>query len=176
MKTPPPLIVTLKIDRQSFEFFDRLRRQHFPPERNFLAAHLTLFHNLPGEELEKVSSDLDGISAHQKGFPLDFTGWRLLGKGVAVKIESAPLQVLHGNLMNIWHDWLTAQDKQKLQPHITVQNKVTSDEAKKLYEKLTAELPPPRCGTAEGLQLWHYLGSNWKLEKEFLFVEQAITK
>lgn len=168
MKTLPPLIITLKIDRQSFEFFDRLRRQYFPPERNFLAAHLTLFHHLPGEELEKAASDLSEISVNRNSFPLEFTGWRLLGKGVAVKIESPPLQTLHRDLTGIWHDWLTAQDKQKLQPHITVQNKVTPDEAKKLYDKLAAELPPPR-GTAEGLQLWHYLGSNWKLEKEFSF-------
>ena len=45
----PPLIVTALLDEAAQERFDRLRREHFPPERSHLAAHLTLFHHLPDE-------------------------------------------------------------------------------------------------------------------------------
>lgn len=168
--TASPLIVTLKIDEDSFEFFDNLRRKYFPPERNFLSAHLTLFHHLPGEELEKVRLDLKNICAACAVFPLAFTEWRMLGRGVAIKVESTELPPLHAHLSKIWNDWLTAQDRQKLQPHITVQNKVQPDAAKELYKNLAADWQP-RAGRATGLQLWHYLGSVWKLEKEFLFGE-----
>lgn len=167
MKTPP-LIVTLKIDEKSFEFFDRLRRQYFPPERNFLSAHLTLFHHLPGENLEAIRFQMTEFCRNKKNFSIDFTGWRLLGKGVAVKVASNELIDLHKALADIWTNWLTAQDRQKFQPHITVQNKVEPAEARKLYEQLERNWQP-RAGTAPGLQLWHYLGSNWNLEAEFLF-------
>ena len=43
----PPLIVTALLDEAAQQRFDRLRRSHFPPERNHLDAHLTLFHRLP---------------------------------------------------------------------------------------------------------------------------------
>ena len=36
-----PLILTLKIDTESFQLFDKLRRTYFPPERNFLELVLT---------------------------------------------------------------------------------------------------------------------------------------
>lgn len=165
----PPLIVTLKIDEKSFELFDRLRRRHFPPERNFLAAHLTLFHHLPGESLEDIRFELIEFCKNRKAFSLEFDNWRLLGKGVAVKIDSKELINLRAHLADIWKDWLTAQDRQKFQPHITVQNKVAPDEAKKLYENLARDWKT-FDGNAEGLQLWHYLGGDWKLEEEFLFV------
>ena len=45
----PPLIVTALLDEVAQERFDRLRREHFPPERNHLDAHLTLFHRLPDD-------------------------------------------------------------------------------------------------------------------------------
>jgi hypothetical protein len=45
-----PLILTLKMDRESFSRFEGLRQAHFPPHRNFIPAHLTLFHHLPGDD------------------------------------------------------------------------------------------------------------------------------
>ena len=55
---PEPLIVTLLLEEAAQQRFDRLREQHFPPERNHLAAHVTLFHALPGEQLDAVRADL----------------------------------------------------------------------------------------------------------------------
>jgi hypothetical protein len=50
----PPLIVTLLLDDAAQARFDRLRAAHFPSARNHLAAHVTLFHALPGELLTEV--------------------------------------------------------------------------------------------------------------------------
>jgi len=53
------LILTLALDGEAFALFDRLRREHFPPERNVVPAHVTLFHALPGEERAAIASVLD---------------------------------------------------------------------------------------------------------------------
>jgi hypothetical protein len=163
-----PLILTLKLDDATFAYFDDLRRVYFPPERNFLAAHLTMFHHLPGDELEKIKDDAKRVCTEFAEFSLVFPEWRSLGRGVAVRVESQKLMHLRAAFSAIWHEHLKPQDRQKFQPHITVQNKVAPDEARTLLAKLSAESLPP-CGTAKGVALWHYLGAKWKLEAEFLF-------
>ncbi len=163
-----PLILTLKIDRDSFDYFDELRRLYFPPARNFLAAHVTLFHHLPDESLIKIKDELRTLSGATRVFPLAFTRWRFLGKGSAMTIESAELIKLRVALADLWRENLTAQDKQKFQPHITVQNKVAPDEARRLFEDLSADWTA-KTGAAEGLTLWHYDAPHWKFEEEFLF-------
>ena len=131
-----PLIVTAKLDAASFKFFDELRRRHFPPERNFLSAHVTLFHHLPGDEIAVAEDVLSSLASSQSAIRLEFSSVRFLGRGTAVEIESAELNSLRGKLANEWRDWLTAQDKQKFKPHVTVQNKVGAEEAKILFEQL----------------------------------------
>lgn len=163
-----PLILTLTIDAESFRFFDAMRREYFPPERNFLAAHVTLFHHLPGANIERIINDLQKVANENGVFPLKFTKWRFLGKGSAMTIESEELLRLRNALAKFWQEDLTAQDKQKFQPHITVQNKVAPDEARELYEKLSSAWTP-KNGTGEGLTLWHYVAPRWKLEREFSF-------
>ena len=165
---PSPLILTVKLDADSFDFFNDLRKRYFPPERNFLAAHVTLFHHLPGEEIAAVSDDLTRICAEYEAFELRFPTLRFLGKGTATEIESAKLIRLRSTLAAGWEKHLTNQDRQKFKPHITIQNKVAPDEARKLYEELRADWQT-RTGNVVGLQLWHYLGGPWKLAKEFAF-------
>ncbi|NJM07417.1 2'-5' RNA ligase family protein [Candidatus Gracilibacteria bacterium] len=45
-----PLILTVLLDEDTFRRFDGLRRTHFPPQRNLIPAHITLFHALPAIE------------------------------------------------------------------------------------------------------------------------------
>lgn len=165
---PEPLILTLKLDSDLFGSFDALRRKHFPSERNFLAAHITLFHHLPGEEISTVKDDLTRICAEYEAFEIRFPTLRFLGKGTAAEIESAELLRLRSMLAAVWEIWLTAQDQQKFKPHITIQNKVAPDKARKLYEELRANWQAI-TGKAVGLQLWHYLGGPWELAEEFTF-------
>ena len=166
----PPLILTLKLDADSFGFFDALRQEHFPPQRNFLAAHITLFHHLPDREIWRVKDDLRRVCAGYKVFEMLFPTLRFLGKGTAAEIKSPELARLHSTFAALWNQWLTAQDRQKFSPHITIQNKAVPDEARKLYERMRASWQP-KTGRAVGLQLWHYLGGPWELADEFAFGE-----
>jgi hypothetical protein len=46
LKTRLPLILTARIGDSDLQPLDLLRQRYFPPDRNFLRAHLTMFHRL----------------------------------------------------------------------------------------------------------------------------------
>jgi 2'-5' RNA ligase len=159
-----PLILTLKLDPKSFARLDALRQAHFPPERNWLPAHLTLFHHLPGEDLGAVMTRL--ASARPEAPPmLGFTGLRRLGRGVAVTVHAPALVAMRAAIARDFAGRLTAQDQRPLQPHVTVQNKAEPEVAEALYAELSRTFGP-WSGAGEGLLLWRYLGGPWRLEAE----------
>ena len=167
MVEPAPLIVTLQIDLAAFNFFNDLRQKHFPPAVNYLDAHLTLFHHLPA--VPEVSTLLKTEASKQNQMPLEVVGVMKLGRGVAYKIKSETLIAMHYYLQKNWQDWLTPQDQQKLNPHITVQNKVTVDTATALYKELAASFKPfTIVGT--GLSLWAYKGGPWHKIEDYSFI------
>jgi 2'-5' RNA ligase len=155
-----PLILTLLLDPASQSRFDALRRAHFPPERNLLAAHVTLFHALPGDAEQQVRADLAEL-ARRSPFPVGVTGLRSLGRGVAYVLESGELAALHRELAARWRDHLTTQDRQPLRAHVTVQNKVPPETARTLLGQLHEHFTPYEA-QAEGLALWRYLGGPWE--------------
>ena len=67
-------ILTAEMDEDSFGWLDRLRRRYFPPERNFLPAHLTLFHLLSPDQVARLRS-LEWINGQSRA---DF--FRTVGK------------------------------------------------------------------------------------------------
>ncbi|GAB2875293.1 2'-5' RNA ligase family protein [Hymenobacter ruber] len=163
-----PLILTLALDAGAQAYFNDLRRRHFPPKINYLAAHLTLFHHLPGAELAAVQAQLKAIAASQRPLPLSVTGLRSLGRGVAFTLENDELRALHRRLQTDFAPHLTPQDQQKLQPHVTVQNKVDPAEARALLADLQADFTPfEAVGT--GLHLWAYRNGPWESLAEFPF-------
>ena len=168
----PPLIVTARLDDETFAWADALRTQHFPPERNFIPAHLTLFHHLPGDEIGRVKRDLQAVATENPPCPLRFPALRFLGFGSAVAVECPELKAVRHRLADEWARWLNRQDQQKWQPHITFQNKVKADRAKALYAELS-ESWTPKTGTATGLGLWTYLGGPWRHEADFEFRGEA---
>jgi hypothetical protein len=107
-----PLILTLKLDEESRAFFNAQRKQYFPPERNFLDAHLTLFHQLPAEPA--TYRFLTGL-VHEP-FSLTITGLINLGAGVAYRIESPELLALHKLLSVQFREVLILQDRQGFRP------------------------------------------------------------
>ncbi len=163
-----PLILTLKLDKASFEFFEHLRQEHFPPARNVIPAHLTLFHKLPGDQQQEISSLLARISSDHRALPLFFPALRFLGAGVAVEVVSRELLELRRALKSAWKDWLSPQDNQGYRPHITVQNKVSTPKARQLYDTLNESWQPLQ-GTGVGLLLWEYYGGPWTLAGEYSF-------
>jgi 2'-5' RNA ligase len=161
------LVVTLLLEDEAQARFDRLRAEHFPAERNFLQAHVTLFHALPGEQLDAVRADL-AAAAGRPGFEVAVTGVRFLGRGVAYDLASAELDELRRGLADAWAPWLTPQDRQRHRAHVTVQNKVAPDVARQLHTRLSASFAPGTV-TATGLGLWRYLGGPWEPVGAFPF-------
>ncbi|MEE1610696.1 2'-5' RNA ligase family protein [Microvirga sp. CF3016] len=168
MDTTAPLILTLQFDERSFAYFDEQRRRYFPPERNFIPAHLTLFHALPGEQLEKVQRDIEVRASDQKPFSLDVTGLRPLGRGVAYALASVELTDIRRHFALVWNDWLKSQDRQNHRPHVTVQNKVDPTQARALLEELSDSFTPFQV-EAVGLELWWYRSGPWEKVRTFVF-------
>ena len=164
---PAPIIVTALFGKADAAWFDGLRRAHFPPERNYLDAHVTLFHALPGEHLPDVSRDL-ADAADRTTFDVAVTGVRFLGRGVAIDLDAPELTALRRGLAGAFDPWLTRQDRQWSKPHVTVQNKVEPAVARALHADLAASFVAGTV-TARGLGLWHYLGGPWSPEGEFSF-------
>ena len=155
-----PLVVTLLLDDATQARFDDLRRRHFPAERNHLAAHVTVFHALPGDRVDDVLADLRA-AAPPAPLGLLVSGVRFLGRGVAFELAGADAVALRTSLAARWGAWLTPQDRQRWRPHVTVQNKVDAATARALYADLAgAFAPEPAAGT--GLALWRYRGGPWE--------------
>ena len=163
-----PLLVTLQLDPDAFTLFNGLRQQHFPAAINYVPAHISLFHHLPGEEIEAVRTKLQQASSQTALIPLRATGVRGLGRGVAYTVVSNRLLTLHSQLVNAFAGWLTAQDRQPYKPHVTVQNKVQPQEAQALLRQLQAQFAPFEF-TGQGLYLWRYLRGPWELVETYPF-------
>jgi hypothetical protein len=155
-----PLIVTAVLAPRVQERFDRLRREHFPPERNHLDAHVTLFHQLPGAEAAAIAADL--AAAVRRPAPVaEVSGVRFLGRGVAFDLHAPELDAVRAGLAERWTTWLVAQDRQRHHPHVTVQNKVAPEVARALHADLAAAFVP-EAAPVVALGLWRYLGGPWE--------------
>ena len=155
MPEPAPLILSAVLDAPVQRRLDALRRAHFPPDRNHLDAHVTLFHHLPGGRRTPSRRRSAAVRRALPAPPVDVTGVRLArprGRGHARLARagggSAP------DLAHAWGSWLTAQDRTKRDLHVTVQNKVTPQEARGLLSELSRRRSFPsargrsrsRCG------------------------------
>lgn len=162
-----PLIVTADLGPADFAWLDAQRRAYFPPERNQLAAHLTMFHALPPSLEEDVRRHLKGLSSAP---PPNATIASLmnLGGGVAYRVLSPELVLIREEIADHFHGSLTAQDSGGWRPHVTIQNKVSSTAAKLLLELLERDFVP-RPVTIRGLALHRYLGGPWELLGRFPF-------
>lgn len=155
------------MDDDSQAFFNDLRTAHFPKHCNYLSAHLTLFHHLPsGEPL--ISETLTGIAGRHDPFSCDVAGLKNMGNGVAYVIVSPILQQIHRELQAELAPFLISQDRQKIWPHITVQNKVTAHKASETVDLLQQTFTPVKM-YAVGFQLWHYMKGPWEFITEILF-------
>lgn len=154
-----PLILTLALDTASSTTFDALRRAHFPPARNHLDAHVTMFHALRGPE-EDVRQVVREAASTRGPFPVAVTGLRSLGGGVAFELASPALVALRSELAARWAEGLTRQDRAGYRPHVTVQNKVPAEEAAALLARLRDGFVP-WSAQGEGLALWRYRGGPW---------------
>jgi hypothetical protein len=149
--------------------FTALRRRHFPAHRNWLDAHITFFHALPGEHLDRVLGDVLNLATLTAPFTMQVERVIFLGGGVAYALSSADAARLRRTLASGWNELLGRQDRSKQGPlHITVQNKVAPALARSLYDQLVGDFAPREI-LATGLEVWHYEGGPWRLADGFPF-------
>jgi len=148
------------MEATAYSFFQGLRDRYFPPERNVVPAHITLFHHLPGTEVEAIVDRLKLVARGTRAPRVEVAGLRSLGKGVAYDLRSLELDTIRAELAHAWDTLLIPQDRQGFRPHVTVQNKVEPREAKALLAELSRDFRPWSF-VADGFQLWRYLDGPW---------------
>ena len=161
------LIVTAELGDADLAWLDGLRRRHYPPERNQLPAHLTMFHAVP----PSAEGEVRGRLAAQATEPPPHTmiaGLMNLGGGVAFRVVSEGLDRIRGDLAADLHGLLTAQDSAGWRPHVTIQNKVPPRTARALFEDLQASFEP-RPLHIRGLGLHRYLDGPWQFLADYPF-------
>ena len=162
-----PLVVTAELPQALESRAEQLRREHYPPERNRVAAHVTLFHALPPSCEDELR---DALAAEARGAPVParLTGVMNLGRGTALAIESPAMADLRERLAARFFGLLTPQDKHAPRLHVTVQNKVAPSAAKALQRELAAAIEPRDFAFA-GLALHRYRGGPWELVRRWSF-------
>jgi hypothetical protein len=155
-----PLIVTAQLPSALQAWADGLRKAHFPPERNYLRAHVTLFHALPPYVLDEARALLSRIAAQSAPVEARLTDVMDLGGGTAFRIDSAGMMALRDEIADHFHGLLTLQDDHVPRLHVTVQNKVLRKDAIALQKSLQ-EAFVAQSFTFSGLSLYHYLGGPW---------------
>jgi 2'-5' RNA ligase superfamily len=162
-----PIIVTAQIGDPEFGILDTLRRTHFPPERNHLRAHLTMFHHLPpsceAELLQLLKDEARGNDPQAR-----LSGLINLGGGVAFRIESPDLEDIRARIAERFAPMLMPQDRNPWRAHVTVQNKVKAPEARALLDHLSADFKPRPLALA-GLAAWWYRGGPWEAIAGYAF-------
>lgn len=154
-----PIIVSAVLGAADFQWLDAQRRTHYPSERNRIGAHLTLFHHLPPScevELRRRLCEACKETAPRARV----AGLISLGRGVAYRIESPSLEDIRLELAEAFHGMLTPQDSAGWRPHVTIQNKVTPEAAKRLLNELSKAFAP-RPLEIVGLAAWRYRDGPW---------------
>lgn len=178
IKASRPVVLSLILDSKSQDTLTALRTQFFPRNRNFLSAHITLFHALPPSDqlftlLERTLADFKPFNLGL-GDPFLFKN----GSGVALNMKSFKAKELHQTLLDTLWDArveLTEQDQRPMRGvHVTICNKAKEAEAKDVFQQmqdkmegLKKELPTAR---GLGVAAWEYQqDSTWKHLTDYMF-------
>jgi|TARA_R100000501_G_scaffold17919_1_gene34796 2'-5' RNA ligase len=168
MEDAAPLIMTALIERTALARFDALRREHFPPERNLLTAHLTMFHHLPGTRASDLLEETKDAARHEQPMRARAARMQFMGRGCSILIECAELCDLRDRLRSLWEPWLIPQDQQRWRPHVTVQNKAEPKAARALYDRLDRSFSPWMF-QIDGVTLWWYRNGPWEKLRDVRF-------
>lgn len=155
-----PLIVTAELGREGFAWLEGLRREHYPPERNRVPAHLTLIRSLPPSAEGEVRHLLATLAAGPP--PRAWIGGIMdMGGAVAFRVTSDELDSIRSEMVERLHGLLSTQDSAGWSAHVTIQNKVVPREAKTLARSLEGHRQGEPLRIA-GLGLHRYLGGPWE--------------
>jgi hypothetical protein len=165
---PAPLIVTAELPSDLQAWAERLRRAHYPVERNQVAAHVSLFRALAPSCKAELRDALAAAAGEQAPVPARLDGVMSLGTGTALKIVSPAMLALRAELAERFHGLLTPQDRAEPRLHVTIQNKVAEGEARALQKELASSLVP-RDFRFAGLALHRYREGPWEFVKRWSF-------
>ena len=154
------LIITAEIAPRDFTWLNELRRAHYPAHRNQVPAHLTMFRTLPPSSEGEVRSTLSRL-LHESVPRVSIEGLMDLGGGSAFRIVSPDLERIRGDLAGYFHGLLGIQDSCGWKPHVTIQNKVSVEDARNLLRTLRKDFRP-RPLAITGLELHRYSGGPWE--------------
>jgi hypothetical protein len=144
-----------------------MRRAHYPPDRNQVLAHLTLFRQLPPSAGAELNRRL-AIYAATPAPKAAIVGVMDLGGGTALRVDSEELEDMRHDLALSLHGLLTPQDAGPWSPHITIQNKVEPREAKALQARMKAGFER-RPLAIRALATWRYLNGPWQPIRDYPF-------
>jgi hypothetical protein len=154
------LIVTAELTQPDVAWFEQLRRLHYPPDRDQVPAHLTIFHALPPSAEAELRTRLASLGK-ERAPRASIDGLMDLGGGVAFRIVSPDLDRIRNELSFDLHGLLGAQDRGGWRPHVTIQNKVAPRISRALIATLQRSFSP-RPLAIGGLGLHRYLGGPWE--------------
>jgi 2'-5' RNA ligase len=154
------LIVLAELGKSDFAWLDALRRRHYPPERNRVPAHLTLFRALPPSVEGEVRRSLARAGSEPAPQAV-ISGAMDLDSGVALRVHSPELEAIRDQLAADLHGLLTSQDSGPWTAHITIQNKVDPKLARTLLKQLREGFEPRPIAIA-GLRLVRYVDGKWE--------------
>jgi hypothetical protein len=165
---PAPLIVTAELPPDLQAWADRLRREHYPPERNQVEAHVTLFHALPPSSEAELRDCLAAAARDHAPVSARLEGVTPFERGTALAISSPEMLTLWEDLAERFHGLLTPPDEHSPRLHATIQNKVSIEEARALQAQLAPQIQPRDFHFA-GLALHRYRGGPWEFVKRWSF-------
>jgi 2'-5' RNA ligase len=162
------LVLTLEMDGESFAAFDGLRRRYYPPGRNIVPAHVTLFHRLPGDRSREIKAYLKQVAASQRPIEISAIEPKITERGVAIFLQSSQLHALRDDLAREWWPWLADQDQTGFRPHVTIQANVSESEAGRTLREIRSTFRAPKI-RGIGLHLWRYRDGPWQSDQLFRF-------
>eukprot|EP01037_Dinobryon_pediforme_P003716 gene3716-3763_t len=110
MRDRTPHIVLAVLPDAAQARLEALRRAHYPPERNRVPAHCTLFHAIPGMIAEELAAVLATIAAATPPPRARIDRIIDLDGGTALGVTSPDLIDLRGELADRFHGLLSGAD------------------------------------------------------------------
>lgn len=156
-----PIILTAMMGPEDQSFFNILRDRHFPPERNYLKAHITLFHHLPPMHWREIKGQIVQLTAKFEPPRAHVDRLINLGGGVAFHVDSPDTMAIRSMIADRLHGLLIPQDQAKPRLHVTIQNKVKPQDAKQLFENLAANFEAFPIEII-GISAYYYRGGPWE--------------
>jgi len=101
-------------------------------------------------------------------FEIKIEGLKSIGNGVAYVVDSEEIKTMHAIMQQRFDRFLIGKDRQKIWPHVTIQNKVTAYKAQVLLKDLSESFVP-FTGRATGFATWYYLKGPWQHKCSYLF-------